>query len=72
MTELKHCPFCGGRAKVRRWLSPPIFSLFRPSKISYCVQCKQCGITTEWINERKTVVDLWNQRVGVKDDDRTR
>lgn len=67
--KLKPCPFCGGRAKVHRWLNSPVLSLFRPSKISYSVQCRQCGISTEWINDRKTVVGLWNRREGVKDDD---
>ncbi len=67
--SLKPCPFCGGRAKVHRMLNSPVLSLFRPSKISYCVQCRQCGISTEWINDKKTVVDLWNRRAEVKGDE---
>ncbi len=51
MPELKPCPFCGGKAKVQRFVD---YDLIR------CLNCKASSCHT---NE-KQAISAWNRRVG--------
>lgn len=64
MSELKHCPFCGGEAGVvheRRWIS----GVSKGYAWKY-IACKKCSCRTmgyDWDDE-KDMVEAWNRRVG--------
>lgn len=64
MTELKSCPFCGGKAKIIAYNDGGI-----------CVKCLDCYCQTQtWSDETiaearqksafEKVVDAWNRRDG--------
>lgn len=60
MTELKRCPFCGG--KVRRVIGIMGLNFFR---------CKKCGAVVSFDNDyynthQNEAIEAWNRRV---DDD---
>lgn len=52
MSELKTCPFCGGKAKV---------NAFEEWK-TYTVSCQRCGVETIGFGHEQAAVDAWNRR----------
>lgn len=50
-TELKPCPFCGGKADIHQAYDS-----------SYCVQCNVCGATTLYNSKKFVVIRKWNRR----------
>lgn len=65
MTELKHCPFCGGEAY---FLTPKTMN---SSFVSVGVECKTCGANPYSVlvykleteeNKKKAIAELWNRR----------
>jgi hypothetical protein len=59
VSELKPCPFCGGKASKVTWMQVD-------SKPLYQVGCANlsCPITpsTEWLIDDKAAIDIWNTR----------
>ncbi len=62
MTELKHCPFCGGRVELMNLITP--ISMF------YCLNYAECGAVVSFNNpvcDRETgdknKIKAWNRRV---------
>ncbi len=53
MSELKPCPFCGGKAKI---------ILLKGINAKY-IQCENCRISTEVSSEDKTLIELWNRSI---------
>lgn len=58
MTELKPCPFCGGKAKLHN----EVFAEFCV-KVFY-VQCTNCGVRTMKDGFTEYAVKDWNRRVN--------
>ncbi|MGN0138170.1 MAG: Lar family restriction alleviation protein [Candidatus Methanomethylophilaceae archaeon] len=58
-TELKPCPFCGGRAEK------VVIPCPEPCEPIFAVQCTQCKITTmpggRMVNTAP--IEIWNRRV---------
>ncbi len=54
MYELKPCPFCGEKAEII-----PLAGI----RAKY-IQCKNCGISSEVSDNDKTLIELWNRRIG--------
>lgn len=54
MTELKPCPFCGGKAYVQEHLS----GLYRS------VICKVCCAATRMFQKEKEAIEAWNRRAS--------
>ena len=52
-TELKPCPFCGGKAKDRYECLNGVF-----------VQCNECGVSTRVFPSQSAAIWGWNRRVG--------
>ena len=52
MTELKPCPFCGGRAKK------VVFGLERYKTIG----CEKCGVLLPLYRTHKETIEAWNKR----------
>ena len=52
MTELKPCPFCGGKATERYECLNGVF-----------VQCNECGVSTH-VSSSVDAIETWNRRVG--------
>jgi Lar family restriction alleviation protein len=57
--ELKPCPFCGGPAD--RCTSDHLVNL--AGIISHKVMCADCGIGTQWREEKTRAINEWNRRV---------
>ena len=53
MTELKHCPFCGGEA-----------STYVAYDDGYYVCCDECGCGLPVFNTEQEAIEAWNKRVG--------
>ena len=60
MTELKPCPFCGGNAKTREFLS--ITGLTLKQKKVYYVECVVCRIRTMVELGADVAIEAWNRR----------
>lgn len=58
MSELKPCPFCGGKAEII-----PLMVI----NAKY-IQCKNCRISSEVSDNDKTLVELWNRRIDNETD----
>ena len=57
MSELKPCPFCGGKAKLRHYTS----GTFKKTTVVY-VECCVCRIRTPVEFEPECVEEAWNRR----------
>ncbi len=53
MAELLPCPFCGGKAKVKK---------HKLSTIVFTVECKVCKCQTHVQFTEEEVIDIWNTR----------
>ena len=64
MTELKPCPFCGGKAEIRTGGNDG----FHAPKLVFA-QCTKCGAKTANVPisadyaANKEAADVWNQRI---------
>ena len=62
-SELKPCPFCGGRAHLWRTTSRPR---------EYQVSCEDCVKgKTDWVKTSKAAIETWNRRAEVTSDGTT-
>lgn len=59
MEELKNCPFCGGKAIIRR-RNPD--HIMRDKYFACCTSCKN---KTGYYDTEEEAVVAWNKRVGV-------
>ena len=55
-TELKPCPFCGGKAELRR--------LSVQGRWSRYVRCPQCWASTDLRDDDEAAAACWNRRYG--------
>ena len=68
MTELKSCPFCGGKAETETYRKER--TLFQREKMCIYIRCKDCGAETKAYSEspyysaKEYAVTAWNRRVG--------
>ena len=56
--KLKPCPFCGGKARVLKWVIH--HEAFAPFWI---VDCAKCGIGTPKMIKQEKAVKLWERRL---------
>ena len=75
MSDLKPCPFCGGKAKIVTYITNSL-----PNYPSAYIVCDICRVSTRRVDDLQRdgsfilkVIELWNERVGDSDgDDRKR
>lgn len=83
MTELKPCPFCGGKAKVDK--VHPSFMLKKLHYLYFAAGCTKCNVTTPLFRTKKSgsplmneyydeeakqkAIEAWNKRVDLKTED---
>lgn len=67
--ELKPCPFCNGKAKVKVCDGAGCFytdigtEMYLGRKMSHClIRCERCGIKTKAYLTRRGVFNAWNRR----------
>ena len=61
MSELKPCPFCGGKAEM-------LINEYEDSRKEYLVACTECdGMVERWREAEEEAVEQWNRRVSDKD-----
>ena len=67
MTELKPCPFCGGEAEEKTFLTAG--TAFVSSKHAIQIVCKSCRAESTFFKEsvhysaRDKAIEAWNRRV---------
>lgn len=54
-TELKPCPFCGGKARLRK-------ESHREYAATYSVTCQDCFVKTRSYSFDDKAIDTWNRR----------
>lgn len=56
MTQLKPCPFCGGKAEM-------LISEYEDSRKEYLVACTECdGMVERWRKTEEEAAEQWNRR----------
>ena len=67
--ELKKCPFCGGKAKVKVCDGSGSFyanigtERFMGRDMSHClIRCEKCGVKTKAYLTRRGVYNAWQRR----------
>lgn len=58
--NLKPCPFCGGKAKIRGE------KYWRP-RVSRNVICTKCFSNSGWFDTEEEAAEAWNRRIGDAD-----
>ena len=68
--ELKPCPFCGGKAKLKVCEGSGTFftdvgtAVLFGREMTHCLyRCERCGIRTKAYLTRRGVWNAWNRRV---------
>ena len=69
LNELKPCPFCGGKAKVKVCDGSGSFYAdigtirFFDREMSHClIKCERCGVKTKAYLTRRGVFNAWQRR----------
>ena len=62
MTDLKPCPFCGGKSKLKRFRSK--YALFN---VAYYVECSVCKVRTTMTFDPGEPIEAWNLRAREED-----
>lgn len=59
MTELRPCPFCGGKVKL-------VTDLTQTKDPVYCFECEDCGVLVymDDLNDKDKSIKAWNNRVS--------
>jgi hypothetical protein len=67
--ELKLCPFCNGKAKVKVCDGAGCFytdigtEMYLGRKMTHClIRCEKCGVKTKAYLTRRGVFNAWNRR----------
>lgn len=67
--ELKPCPFCDGKAKVKVCDGAGCFytdigtEMYLGRKMTHClIRCEKCGVKTKAYLTRRGVFNAWNRR----------
>lgn len=68
-TELKPCPFCGGRARLCKhtYEAYGIEGIEPCTSVLYRVSCNQCGTHVAdglWNTDEEYAISSWNERTG--------
>ena len=59
MSELKPCPFCGGKARIREYKAEK-FLLYNAN--CFISQCGKCGCGTSFERSQSDAIIAWNTR----------
>ena len=66
MPDLKQCPFCGGKARIRMGITSSV-----PRVSKAIVICQKCAASTDWFCEKRgdaefvfEAIEAWNRRAG--------
>ena len=69
MPDLKQCPFCGGKARIRTGVTSSV-----PRISKAIVICQKCSASTDWFCEKGgdaefvfEAIEAWNRRAGEED-----
>ena len=69
MHDLKPCPFCGGEARIRNWVTSGV-----PKASRAIVICQKCLASTDWFCDKGgdaesvfDAIEAWNRRAGEED-----
>lgn len=63
MTDLKPCPFCGGKPELhdwQYWAGP----MSRVRVLRYGVLCTSCGVMFPADSTKEDAIKLWNRRTS--------
>ena len=70
MSDLKACPFCGGKAKIVTGISACF-----PKRPTAYIACEICKASTRIVADLECdgsfickVIELWNERAGERDE----
>ena len=59
MTDLKPCPFCGGKPQIK-------YNYVAQKKKQWAVQCR-CGARFFFTDRQYKAIEAWNRRAGEED-----
>lgn len=63
MAELKHCPFCGGKARLLITQTATNDNpIFREWKYEYIVKCNKCRASVGRYQKIETAKKAWDRR----------
>lgn len=57
MEELNKCPFCGGKADIKK------ITGFSHTVIAAYMYCKECGASTQTYGSNEVAKKAWNRRI---------
>lgn len=67
MNKLLPCPFCGGKAYIKKWQP---FDGYQREGTLYKVVCEDCFACSDKANEIQKVIERWNMRNFKKEGER--
>ena len=64
LSDLKPCPFCRGKARVREKNVSPVLG---EPYIRYRIRCDGCMVSSGWYDSAEGAIEAWNRRVDSKE-----